>query len=97
MTPLRASQVETLRLTRSQRCVLKDIAAMEAHGEDGHNFSGDLSRWTGNLTLTMRRLEKRGLVKGTYEPMAMEGEEWTYRLTQLGKEALASSGKGAGE
>lgn len=87
-TELRTSQVEVLRLTKSQRRVLEEIAAMEASGEDGHNFAGDLSLWTGNLTLTMRVLERRGLVKGTYEPMAMEGEEWTYRLTQLGHEAL---------
>jgi DNA-binding MarR family transcriptional regulator len=79
------------RLTQSQRGVMEAIAKMEERGEDGHNLSGDLSRWTGNLTFTMRQLESRGLIDGTYDHYAMEGEEWSYNLTPRGAEFIEAA------
>lgn len=75
-------------MSREQRRVMEVIARQEAAGEDGHDLEGALSSCSRNLPATVRSLERRGFVKGTHDPYAAEGEEWTWNLTRKGCGAL---------
>lgn len=69
--------------------MLRTIADMQAHGEDGHDFCGDLSMCSRNPGATMRSLERRGFVTSHYQGHQAPPEEaWTYRLTPQGRKML---------
>lgn len=75
-------------LSRQQARMLRTIARMAEHGDVAHDLEGDLSLCSANMPATVISLQRRGLIDGHYEPMAMEGEEWTYTLTDAGREAV---------
>ena len=80
---LRGSQ-----LSGQQRRTLAAIARMEAAGEDGHDICGDLSICSGNSPATLYSLQRRGLIDSTFDEYAAEGEQWSYTLTDKGRQAI---------
>jgi len=83
MTSLSACQVR----------LLATIDRMEHSNEEvGHDLEGDLSVCTGNLPATEASLERRGLLTRELVPEGLYVAEgyYLYRLTDAGREALAS-------